>query len=129
MAVEKVNYILNHKQGGRQSVEEAIWHFTCADGTVSDPDALSMIADADAHGEGFIPQQGQILAILIEGVPVIQRTFFEFTIPKPPHIGDLVWNDLNKNGIQDPGELGIPNIPIQSLHRSRYSCSINDHQG
>lgn len=27
-------------------------------------------------------------------------------------IGDFVWEDLNANGIQDPGEPGIPNIPV-----------------
>ena len=27
-------------------------------------------------------------------------------------IGDLVWNDANGNGIQDPGEKGIPNVTV-----------------
>ncbi|MGE5353607.1 MAG: SdrD B-like domain-containing protein [Acidobacteriota bacterium] len=33
------------------------------------------------------------------------------------NIGNLVWNDLNKNGIQDPGEPGLPDIPVWL-----YSC-------
>jgi hypothetical protein len=28
-------------------------------------------------------------------------------------VGDRVWNDLNGNGIQDPGEPGIPNIQVE----------------
>ena len=28
-------------------------------------------------------------------------------------IGDFIWNDLNANGIQDPGEIGIPNVTIK----------------
>ncbi|HET9132035.1 MAG TPA: SdrD B-like domain-containing protein, partial [Terriglobia bacterium] len=28
-------------------------------------------------------------------------------------MGDFVWNDVNQNGIQDSGELGIPNITVQ----------------
>lgn len=30
-------------------------------------------------------------------------------------IGDLVWNDLNANGVQDPGEPGLPNIFVNLL--------------
>lgn len=35
-------------------------------------------------------------------------------------IGDLVWKDTNKNGIQDPGELGVPNIMV-----ILYDSSLN----
>lgn len=109
---DKVNYILNNKQGGRESIEKVIWYYTCANVYPTDPDAQAMIADADAHGTGFIPQRGQIIAILIDGIPTIQRTFFELTIPVSPQIGDLIWNDLNKNGIQEMGEPGIPDVPV-----------------
>src|SRR4029453_12118109 len=27
-------------------------------------------------------------------------------------IGDFVWKDLNGNGVQDPGEPGIPNVVV-----------------
>ncbi len=27
-------------------------------------------------------------------------------------LGDFVWNDLNKNGVQDPGEPGVPNVKV-----------------
>jgi hypothetical protein len=42
----------------------------------------------------------------------------ELFIPVPPpgnpgSIGDLVWNDLNRNGIKDPNEPGVPNVPVQ----------------
>ena len=30
-------------------------------------------------------------------------------------IGDFVWNDVNKNGIQDSGEPGIPGVTVQLL--------------
>jgi len=35
-------------------------------------------------------------------------------------IGDFVWNDLNKNGIQDYGEMGLPNIIVKL-----YDCNDN----
>lgn len=34
-------------------------------------------------------------------------------IIEPGIIGDFVWNDLNKNGIQDPGEPGINDIEVR----------------
>ncbi|MCP3805227.1 carboxypeptidase regulatory-like domain-containing protein [Allokutzneria sp. A3M-2-11 16] len=34
-------------------------------------------------------------------------------IVSPPNkLGDLVWNDTNRNGLQDPGEPGVPNVPV-----------------
>ncbi len=36
----------------------------------------------------------------------------------PVNIGDKVWNDANKNGIQDAGEAGIPNVTVKL-----YNCS------
>jgi len=32
---------------------------------------------------------------------------------QPASIGDRVWNDTNENGIQDGGELGLPNVTVQ----------------
>ncbi|MCL2316560.1 MAG: Ig-like domain-containing protein, partial [Actinomycetia bacterium] len=32
--------------------------------------------------------------------------------PGQATLGDLVWNDLNRNGIQDPGEPGIPGVRV-----------------
>ncbi|MGE5352872.1 MAG: SdrD B-like domain-containing protein [Acidobacteriota bacterium] len=43
--------------------------------------------------------------------------------PTPPNtasLGDFVWNDVNQNGVQDAGELGIPNVTVE-LHK----CSDN----
>ncbi len=34
---------------------------------------------------------------------------------EPIVIGDFVWNDLNDNGIQDPGEPGVPGVIINVL--------------
>lgn len=37
--------------------------------------------------------------------------------PAPVNIGDKVWNDINKNGIQDGGEAGIANVTVKL-----YTC-------
>jgi hypothetical protein len=40
--------------------------------------------------------------------------------PQPASLGDFVWNDLNRNGIQDSGEPGIAGVPVKL-----YDCSNN----
>jgi len=80
----KINYILNHKQGDKNSIQEVIWYYISLDSYPSDPDAQAMIVDADENGSDFIPEDGQILAIIVEGVETIQRSFFEYTIPILP---------------------------------------------
>ncbi|MFD4669667.1 SdrD B-like domain-containing protein [Lentzea sp. NPDC058450] len=34
-------------------------------------------------------------------------------VAPPNKIGDLVWNDVNRNGIQDPGEPGVPGVTVK----------------
>jgi uncharacterized repeat protein (TIGR01451 family) len=45
--------------------------------------------------------------------------FFECD-PLPGSIGDRVWNDDNKNGIQDPGELGVEGVTVKL-----FDCNDN----
>ena len=33
--------------------------------------------------------------------------------PAPIEIGNYVWSDINKDGLQDPGEPAVPNVPIK----------------
>ncbi len=37
----------------------------------------------------------------------------DFGFWKPGQIGDFVWNDINGNGIQDAGELGVGNVTVR----------------
>lgn len=46
-----------------------------------------------------------------------------FKVPTPSikgKLGDKVWNDLDKDGIQDPNEVGVPNLPV-----GLYDCNGN----
>ena len=69
LAVEKwdmVNYVLNHKQGTAEDVQQAIWYFVNMDGGFT-PDravAWTMVNDALANGEGFMPAYGDIVAVI-----------------------------------------------------------------
>jgi PKD repeat protein len=109
----KINYILNHKQGNVDSVQYAIWYYLNFEEYPSDNDSQAMIADANENGIGFIPHSGEVIAILVYGVPAIQRTFIEFTIPTPQPVGHLVWYDSDRDGNQDERESGIANVTVR----------------
>jgi hypothetical protein len=40
------------------------------------------------------------------------QTTCSITLEPPSRIGDFVWNDRNRNGVQDPGEPGIPGVMV-----------------
>jgi hypothetical protein len=67
IAWDKINYIINHKQGTVSDVQHAIWHYT--DGFNPDPNLFpvvaQIIADADANGAGFVPGVGQVAAVAV----------------------------------------------------------------
>jgi hypothetical protein len=46
-------------------------------------------------------------------------------------ISDLVWNDLNGNGVQDPGEPGIPGIQVcaQTVSYIGRVCATTNSNG
>ena len=73
---DKINYIINHKQGTMDDVQAAIWWYT--DGlATTDPEALAMIADADANGVGWWPGEGHNLALICYVNSTVQLTFIE----------------------------------------------------
>ena len=77
----KVNYIINNKQGTADDVQAAIWHYIDSNGgNQADPDVIAMEADADANGGSFVPTPGQLLAVVLykEGS---QTTFIEVIVP------------------------------------------------
>jgi len=64
---DKVNYLLNHKQGTAQDVQVALWLLTSVyDGTFPlTPAAQAMFDDANANGAGFVPGAGQVIAVIV----------------------------------------------------------------
>jgi len=128
---DKVNYIINHKQGDKQVQQQVIWYYICNVTSPLSPKARSLINDTEAHGEGFVPSPGQTIVILLHGYTKIQRTILELSLPHNVSIGDLVWNDRNVNGIQDVGEPGMPNVTVQLYSESNdvVASSVTDTHG
>ena len=77
----KVNWIINHKSDYEPytytQMQEAFWHYVNGGYSGSDPKILQIIADADANGVGFIPQEGEWLAVLCDAGPDMQHSFIE----------------------------------------------------
>ncbi len=69
----KIIYILNHKQGSIQDIQNAIW---VALGQSFDPPftvaAAQMVNDANQFGATFVPTNGQMAGVLIEPNPAPQ---------------------------------------------------------
>ncbi|MFM1769197.1 MAG: hypothetical protein RJA22_1726 [Verrucomicrobiota bacterium] len=70
---DRINYILNHKQGTAIDIQNAIWHFiggpVPATDTVFYPPtatASNLIADALSNGAGFIPAPGQVYGVIMD---------------------------------------------------------------
>ena len=84
---DKINYIINNKQGSAPDIQKAIWHFVDGLGgtpyTGSDPEVLAMISDANTYGAGFEPESGQLIAVLCDAGEGIQNTFIEVNRPVP----------------------------------------------
>jgi hypothetical protein len=67
-AWDLINYVLNHKQGGVQDIQQAIWYFMYIDGdgeyVPSSTIASMIINDTLENGNGFIPGPGQVTAVI-----------------------------------------------------------------
>jgi len=89
----KINYILNNIPAGATTadIQQAIWAF-CAPPPIPDPTPTplsdQMVTDANSFGGGFIPRQGQVLAVICYpvGAPEndLQITIIGLLIPIPP---------------------------------------------
>ena len=107
--------MLSHKRGGKYDIQSAIWFLLTGDGSHSNTaEYRAMIADAAANGAGFAPATGQPMAVVLweDGVGGYQDTFIEVPAPATGRIGDRVWMDTNRNGIQDAGEAGITGVTV-----------------
>ena len=75
---DKVNYLLNHKQGSAGDVQSAMW---CLLGQTNAPSCANasraMLDEANQNGTGFVPTNGQLRGILIAPEEPVQRVICE----------------------------------------------------
>jgi protocatechuate 3,4-dioxygenase beta subunit len=81
------------------------------------PDNFSVTlknAGNDASLDSDIDEFGIVGATLQSGQSIenLDAGFYRDIIPEKGSIGDFVWEDVNGNGLQDPGERGLTNILI-----------------
>ena len=126
----KVNYVLNHKQGTPDDIQQAIWvllngalyDFT---GTAIPPSATAqaMVTAANASGAAFTPAGGQVTAVVVyqDGYgSTWQDTIIEVLVPQAAlgAVGDYVWMDTDHDGVQDSTEVGINNVKLNLYNSS-----------
>jgi hypothetical protein len=87
---DKVNYLLNHRNGSVEDVQVALWLLTGTyNGTfLQTAEANAMFADANANGSGFVPGPGQVAAVILFGDGIgpdgFQDTLIEVPREPPP---------------------------------------------
>ncbi len=90
----------------------------------------TIVADAMANGGSYTPGPGQLIAVVVDVTSCTgssyctNRVYLPFQILFIPltccsgSIGDFVWHDLNRNGIQDAGEPGIDGVTVNLKNSS-----------
>jgi len=110
---DKVNYLLNHKNGTKEEVQAAIWLLTGGNSYTFPVTAAAqaMYNAAVANGAGFVPAPGQIVAVIVFtdgfGPTGYQETMIEVTVPSTctDSDGDGVCdNDDNCASTYNPGQ-------------------------
>jgi hypothetical protein len=142
--IDQVLWVLNQHYPGKSStlnsttfvfddVQQAIWYLIGSkDGggaDHADTTRVSEILTAAAlpgNGKGFVPQCGQISAVMLQPTAIgcngnpatIQPILIEIPVEcvKLACIGDFVWNDVNNNGKQETGEPGISGVTVELVH-------------
>jgi hypothetical protein len=77
---DMVNYILNHKQGDAIDIQNATWYFIDGGNMPSSSEGQAMVNDALANGEGFIPEPGQVIAVIC--ADETQNVIIELRLPR-----------------------------------------------
>jgi hypothetical protein len=94
---DMINYVLNHKQGTAQDIQQAIWYFANMDGnfTPSSNTAWAIVNDTLANGNGFPPAYGPMIAVICFPVVLLpQPTSVQISIIEVPNTLVLAEHDV-----------------------------------
>ena len=142
----KVNHVLNNKIGTPDEIQAAIWLLLTGTTTYDVTANVTAMLNAANANPGFVPAAGQKVAVLlyIDGfAPAgpVQDTIIEVVVPGTPGdlctgvIGDVVWQDTNRDGIQDAGEPGINGVTVRlknsvgTVIKTTVTATVGTQQG
>ncbi|GAH71543.1 unnamed protein product, partial [marine sediment metagenome] len=76
---DMVGWVINHKhpQASMMDIQQAVWYFVNGGIYPTDPQAIAMVEDALANGEGFVPAYCQFATVIIDGGNKKQSTIIE----------------------------------------------------
>jgi hypothetical protein len=84
----KVNYVINHKAGADQdTIQAVIWHYDGRPVPVQpyNPALYAQIVnDADANGAAYVPDVGEMYAVILWSSRTAQPVFIELPVPDIP---------------------------------------------
>jgi len=86
-----------------------------AAGDVFYDDVRAIVTAAQSAGEGFVPGNTQYMAVVVDPTdPASPDVHYQpmITVVKAAKLGDFVWEDSNRNGTQEAGELGINGVTV-----------------
>jgi hypothetical protein len=136
---KRINYLINHRLEACHGLVPTMWEVQNAIFLLFGNTALPsppypsiraavvqcLIDKANANAADWVLGCGDNVAVIFiveeefeEHDPHhTQLVFLEVPCPCPgkASIGDRVWEDLNGNGIQDPGEPGVPEVTVRLL--------------
>ncbi len=93
-----------------------------------------LLDNAETAGDAGNPFGGAVGAVGTDIISAVviplgsnqTQTNYNFGELQPSSIGDFVWEDVNGNGIQDLGELGIANITVSLTGTDDLGQSVTD---
>ena len=81
--------------------------------TLTTPQSVTVTVNS---GQELAYKRGAAMLPPGDGRTEVVHPFLVFgNAPNPAKLGNFVWNDLNANGIQDPGEPGIRGVTVKLL--------------
>ncbi|HEX6596521.1 MAG TPA: SdrD B-like domain-containing protein [Acidimicrobiales bacterium] len=92
------------------------------------PTATGVGTDPQIDSNG-VPAAGSE-AVLTTGGEGVNDHSIDFGFVTPASLGDFVWDDLDGDGVQDPGEPGIPGVPVRLFQgATEVGSTVTDASG
>jgi protocatechuate 3,4-dioxygenase beta subunit len=143
--LDLVNWIINQNftanpQYNYGEVQAAIWTLL-GDGNVYNPngadltasgalvqaDIDAIVAQAQANGENFVPDNNEDIAVILNPVNSSGQSQQPVIIEvKAAKLGDFVWEDTDTDGIQDAGENGIAGVTVNLTRDKNGDGDVSD---